>query len=47
MDGKLVDAEIPKYELFAFCGIAQPQLFFDSIRFKRYMLYNSGPAHKT
>ena len=32
MDGKLVNAEIPEFELFAFCGIAHPQLFFDSIR---------------
>ena len=32
MDGKLVNAEIPKFALFAFCGIAHPQLFFDSIR---------------
>ena len=32
MDGKLVDSEIPEFELFAFCGIAHPQLFFDSIR---------------
>ena len=32
MAGKLFDAEIPEFELFAFCGIAQPQLFFDSIR---------------
>ena len=32
MDGKLVDSEIPEFELFAFCGIAHPQLFSDSIR---------------
>ena len=42
MDGKLVGAEIPKYELFAFCGIAQPQLFFDSIRSYGIRVSNSS-----
>ena len=41
MDGKLVDAEIPEFELFAFCGIAHPQLFFDSIRSHGIRMSNS------
>jgi len=41
MGGRLVDAEIPKYELLAFCGIAHPQLFFDSIRSYGVRISNS------
>jgi tetraacyldisaccharide 4'-kinase len=41
MDGSLVDAEIPPFELFAFCGIAHPQLFFDSIRLYGIRVSNS------
>ena len=41
MDGKLVNAEIPKSALFAFCGIAHPQLFFDSIRSYGIRISNS------
>lgn len=41
MDGRLVDAEIPGFELFAFCGIAHPQEFFDSIRSYGIRISNS------
>jgi len=31
ISGKLVDSEIPKFPLVAFCGIAHPKLFFNSV----------------
>ena len=41
IDGKLVKAEIPECELLAFCGIAHPQSFFDSIRSYGIMVSDS------
>ena len=41
IDGKLVNTEIPECELLAFCGIAHPQSFFDSIRSYGIMVSDS------
>ena len=42
IDGKLVKTEIPECELLAFCGIAHPQSFFDSIRLYGIRVSNSS-----
>jgi len=39
--GKIIDVEIPDFELFAFCGIAHPQSFFDSIKLYGIRMSNS------